>query len=60
MLRCRDCQNEVEEYIHHCRHDSDLVHVRLECVLCGGLDPVTLLPLRNGDPALLMSQTGRE
>jgi len=53
MIGCKGCQNEVEEYIPHCRNDSDLVHVRLEFLLCGILDPVTLRLLRKGDPALL-------
>jgi len=58
MIRCKSYQSEAEEYIRHCRNDSDLVHVRLEFVLCGILDPVTLRLLRKGDPAPLMSQAG--
>jgi len=34
MIRCGSCKNEVEEYIWHDPHDSDLIHIRIECILC--------------------------
>ena len=39
MLRCRGYLNEVEEFIWHDPQNSDLIHVRIVCILCDELHP---------------------
>ena len=46
MIRCKGCLNETVEYIHHCQHDPDVIHIRIECILCGVLNLRTLEPLK--------------
>ena len=46
MIRCMGCLNEsAEEFITHCRYNSDVVHIKVICILCGPLDLATLKPL---------------
>jgi len=39
MIRCKRCLSEVEEYVWHDPQNSDLIHVRIECILCDELHP---------------------
>ncbi len=47
---CKFCRSEVEEYIWH--QVKDRVVIRIECPVCGKLDPMTLLPVCKNQVAM--------